>query len=126
MTRYHDKATGRVPFTPDEEAEADQRDAAHAATEGQRASDAARAAAKAARAVAVESIKVTISTGKTFDGNEESQSRMARALLIAQATGMKFTTWTLADNSVVTVTLPELTEALALAGQEQARLWPIG
>lgn len=80
---------------------------------------------KQERAAAVAAIKVTTSTGRTFDGDEDSQARMARAVLIAQATGLTETTWTLADNSIATVTLPELTEALALAGQQQAALWPI-
>lgn len=79
---------------------------------------------KADRAEAVASIIVAVGD-KTFDGDEDSQSRMARAILIAQATGLQQTSWTLADNRVVLVTLPELTQALALAGQRQAELWPI-
>lgn len=79
---------------------------------------------KSDRAAAVASIIVQVGD-KTFDGDEGSQSRMARAILIAQATGLQQTTWTLADNRIVQVTLPELTQALALAGQRQAELWPI-
>jgi hypothetical protein len=84
-----------------------------------------RANAKAARTTAVAAITVTTSTGKTFDGDEQSQERMARAILISQLTGLTSTTWTLADNAIVTVTLAELTEALILSGQQQAALWPI-
>lgn len=89
------------------------------------ASGPTRAQRKQARAEAVAAIKVTTTSGKTFDGDEDSQARMARAVLIAQATGLTETSWTLADNTIATVTLPELTEALALAGQQQAALWPI-
>lgn len=84
-----------------------------------------REQAKMARAVAVSKIRVTVTSGKVFDGDEESQGRMARVILIAQIAGLTSTTWTLADNSVVTVTLAELQEALVLAGLQQAALWPI-
>lgn len=80
---------------------------------------------KQTRADAVARIQVTTSTGKTFDGDEDSQTRMARAILIGQATGKTSALWTLADNSDQVVTLAEITEALALAGQRQAELWPL-
>lgn len=80
---------------------------------------------KAARQAAVDAIKVTVSTGKIFDGDEMSQTRMSRAIIGLQAAGVPTITWTLADNTSVDVTLAELTEALILAGQEQARLWVI-
>jgi len=80
---------------------------------------------KAAREKAVQEIKVTTSTGKTFDGDETSQTRMARAIVGLQAAGVSAINWTLADNTETNATLAELTEALILAGQEQARLWPI-
>jgi hypothetical protein len=79
---------------------------------------------KAIRAAAVAAIVVAVGD-KTFDGDEDSQTRMARAILIAQATGLATATWTLADNTVTEVTLAELTQALALAGQKQAELWPL-
>jgi hypothetical protein len=85
----------------------------------------ARNILKKERALAVADIKVTTSLGRTFDGDEDSQERMARAIMISQLTGITSTTWTLADNSVTTVTLAELSEALALAGQQQSVLWPI-
>lgn len=87
--------------------------------------EALRDQAKASRAAAVAAIDVTVSTGKVFDGDEDSQARMSRAIQIAQITGATSTNWTLADNTVATVTLDELREALALAGQQQAALWPI-
>ena len=68
-------------------------------------------------------IKVTISTGKVFDGNEPSQDRMVRAISIASISGKTGVQWKLADNTIVIVTLDELKEALTLAGQEMSRIW---
>lgn len=84
-----------------------------------------RAEAKASRAAAVAGIKVTTQAGNTFDGDEISQTRMARAILVLQATSTPSTIWVLADNTVITATAAELTEALALAGAAQAALWVI-
>ena len=89
------------------------------------AAQAAREQAKAQRQAAVDAIKVTTQAGNTFDGDETSQTRMTRAVLAMQATGALSVTWVLADNTVIQVTAQELTEALALAGAEQARLWVI-
>jgi len=92
-----------------------------------KAADAALAARqewKADRAEAVAAIKVTTQAGNTFDGDEISQARMARAILGLQEAGEGATvTWVLADNTPVAVTAAELYEALHLAGAEQARLW---
>lgn len=85
------------------------------------AEKAAREAFKAARAAAVKAIAVTTEAGNTFDGDEESQGRMARAILALPVDGT--VTWVLADNTTIQATAAELTEALALAGAEQARLW---
>lgn len=80
---------------------------------------------KAERTAAVENIKVTTSAGNTFDGDEISQGRMARAI-IGLSTGIApSVAWVLADNSVIQATAPELTEALVLAGQAQADIWVI-
>ena len=85
----------------------------------------AREIAKAAREAAVAAIKVTTTAGNTFDGDEISQGRMARAV-IALSTGLApSVTWVLADNSVIQATAAELTEALVLAGQAQAAIWVI-
>lgn len=89
------------------------------------AAQAAREQAKAQRQAAVDAIKVTTQAGNTFDGDEVSQTRMTRAVLAMQATGTPSVTWVLADNAVIQATTTELTEALALAGAEQARLWVI-
>lgn len=84
-----------------------------------------RAEAKAARTDAVAAITVTTSTGKTFDGDETSQTRMVRAIIGMQAASIGTISWTLANNQSVTVTVAELTEALILAGQQQSAVWSI-
>lgn len=88
------------------------------------ASKAAREAWKVRRAENVARITVTTTAGNTFDGDELSQGRMARAILGLQALGEGATIrWVLADNSEIQATASELTEALQLAGQAQAALW---
>ena len=82
-----------------------------------------REAAKAARTLAVENIKVTTAAGHTFDGDETSQARMSRAILVLSTGAAASVPWVLADNTVIQASAAELTEALALAGAEQARLW---
>jgi len=77
---------------------------------------------KQQRQAAVDSITVTVN-GKIFDGDEVSQTRMARAIIGIQAAQVESLVWTLADNTVTSVTVAELTEALILAGQAQAALW---
>ena len=84
-----------------------------------------RAQLKIKRAEAVANIKVTTAAGNTFDGDEESQGRMARAI-IALSTGLApSVNWVLADNSTIEATAAELTEALVLAGMAQAAIWVI-
>ena len=83
----------------------------------------AREAAKAARAINVANIKVTTAAGITFDGDEISQTRMSRAILVLSTGAEASVPWVLADNTVLQASAAELTEALALAGAEQARLW---
>jgi len=80
---------------------------------------------KQERDAAVAAIKVTTQAGNTFDGDETSQGRMARAI-IALSTGLApSVTWVLADNTVIEATSNELVEALALSGMAQAALWVI-
>lgn len=86
---------------------------------------AARETAKAQRQEAVGTIRVTTAAGNTFDGDETSQTRMARAIIALQTTGTPAVTWVLADNSVIQATAVELSEALALAGAKQAEIWVI-
>ncbi len=81
---------------------------------------------KLARQSAVDAIKVTTQAGNTFDGDETSQGRMARAIIGLNAAGPGATVnWVLADNSVIQASAAELTEALVLAGQAQASIWVI-
>lgn len=84
-----------------------------------------RAAWKGERANAVARIRVTTAAGNTFDGDEISQGRMARAILGLNSpeAPSRTITWVLADNTVIEATAEELQEALVLAGAEQARLW---
>ena len=89
------------------------------------AATAAREQAKAERQATVDAIKVTTAAGHTFDGDETSQTRMARAILALQATGTPSVSWVLADNTVIQATAAELIEALALAGAAQAAVWVI-
>lgn len=80
------------------------------------------AAAKKTRDAAVAKIKVTVN-GKTFDGDEVAQARMARAVVVAGITGIAECQWKLADNTTTTVTADELKQAVALALQAQGELW---
>lgn len=85
----------------------------------------ARETAKQARQAAVENITVTTAAGNTFDGDETSQTRMNRAILVLSSGAASTVPWVLADNTVIQATAAELTEALAKAGAAQAALWVI-
>lgn len=79
---------------------------------------------KADRAEEVARITVTTASGNTFDGDENSQGRMARAILGLQSQPEGSTVqWVLHDNTVVDVGIAELQEALTLAGLRQTELW---
>lgn len=80
--------------------------------------------AKRFRAAQVAAIQVTVD-GMVFDGDETAQSRMARALETAAITGMESTVWVLADNSVATVTVTQLQQALSKAMLQMSELWTI-
>lgn len=83
--------------------------------------EAALAKAKQVRKQEVDAIIVTTAAGRSFDGHEDAQNRMARAI-----TGMEDTDetlWVLADNTPVMVGKAELKEALRLSGQAQTELW---
>lgn len=79
-----------------------------------------RANWKADRQAAVDSITVDVDS-LIFDGDEISQARMARALLVLQ--DGETTLWVLADNSPAQVSRGQLKEALRLAGIRQTELW---
>ena len=59
---------------------------------------------KAARASSVEAIDVTTAAGNTFDGDEVSQGRMARAIIALGTTPEGTVNWVLADNTVIQAT----------------------
>ena len=83
----------------------------------------ALAAKKLLRQQLVDAITVTTSTGKVFDGNEDAQSRMSRAIQAAQIANIPSTTWVLANNVPTVVTLAELQEALVLSMQAMGAIW---
>jgi len=73
--------------------------------------------AKVAKQLALDSIAVTTTSGKVFDGRDIDQQRMMSAIMSADVVGITETYWKLTDNSVAMVTLVELKEALALSIQ---------
>lgn len=80
-----------------------------------------REALKQERSEIVSRIKVTTTAGNCFDGDEESQGRMARAI-VGMDDGDSIL-WVLADNSGIQASRDELREALRLAGAAQAAVW---
>lgn len=64
---------------------------------------------------------MTTSAGNVFDGHEEAQNRMGRAVTSMEDADQL--PWVLADNTVVLVSKAEIREALRLAGSEMARIW---
>lgn len=76
---------------------------------------------KTSRAEAVANIKVTTTAGNEFDGDETSQTRMARAISVMGDTDS--TIWVLANNIPTMVSKAELIEALKLSGEAQTALW---
>ena len=80
------------------------------------------AIAKRERAAKVAAITVEVD-GMVFDGDEQAQSRMARAIIAAETAGLESTVWVLADNTVATVTKVQLQQALAKAMIAMSELW---
>lgn len=84
--------------------------------------------AKYERAEAVKCITVEVD-GLIFDGDEDSQTRMARTITASQALGLpedSTISWAMADtnaNKVEQVTIAQLSKALYLAGCKQSELW---
>jgi predicted HAD superfamily phosphohydrolase YqeG len=86
----------------------------------QKAIDDARANFKQERAQAVAAIVVEVD-GLLFDGDETSQTRMARAAVAM--TDEETIQWVLADNTLTQCTKAKLIEALRLAGAAQTAVW---
>lgn len=86
------------------------------------------AQAKQERAEEVSKITVEVD-GLIFDGDEDSQTRMARTITASQALGIpedSTISWAMADtnaNKVEQVTIAQLSKALYLAGCKQSELW---
>lgn len=73
--------------------------------------------ARQAKQLALDSITVTTSTGKVFDGRDKDQARMLSAIQASTSLGATTTMWKLNDNTTVEITLDELKEAQALSIQ---------
>lgn len=78
--------------------------------------------AKSDRAEAVSKITVEVD-GMIFDGDEESQQRVARSI-IALENGETMP-WVLYDNTIAEVNKEQLKRVLRLAGQKQSELWVV-
>ena len=86
--------------------------------------DADYATWKQERAVLVAAIVVQVGD-HLYQGDELSQSRMAR-FVAASTSDSDEVEWTLADNTVATVTISNLRDALRLAGLRQTEIWNDG
>lgn len=75
---------------------------------------------KKLRAEKVANITVDVD-GMVFDGDETSQQRMARSILVMNDTEQ--ITWILSDNTPASVTKAQLELALRKAGEAQTQLW---
>ena len=78
-------------------------------------------AAKTLRQAEVNAIVITTASGKDFDGDEQSQDRMSRAINAMNT--LETTLWVLSDNTPTMVSREELQEALRLAGAAQTAIW---
>lgn len=94
----------------------------------------ARSEAKTQRATEVVEVERKNTDGVvekilTFDGDEESQTRIGRSVAAAIAKGedpdTTMRTWVMADNSIEEVSISELAEALEKAGAIQTDLWVV-
>lgn len=65
--------------------------------------------------IALDSISVTTSFGKVFDGNDAARESMLSAIQASSVLNLTEYNWKLADNTWTVVTLDELKEAHALA-----------
>ena len=83
-------------------------------------------ATKQAIAQQLATLTVTTYNGNVFDATLEARQNMADAIIASATLGSTTTTWRMADNSEVLITLDELKEAHALSIQEYARIKGIG
>lgn len=78
--------------------------------------------AKKDKLLLLNSISVTTSSGKVFDGNETARNNMMSAIMTAEYTGQTTAEWKLADNSKAIVSVDEVKEALALSIQRVGQI----
>lgn len=78
---------------------------------------------KRQRRIDVDAILVSTASGRIFNGDENSQNRMSRAINGMQVSGASEIKWVLANDVPTVVSLNELKEALSLAGAAQANIW---
>ncbi len=78
---------------------------------------------KAIKLEEIETSSVTVSTGKEFDADEDSQNRMLKAIHVLGYKNLTETQWKLFNNTIALVTVDELNEALAMAGELQTQIW---
>lgn len=102
------KETPLVPIRPDERTGADV------------LAPYARGIFKKDRTTQVANIKVEVD-GMIFDGDEDSQTRMARAVVTLD--DGESVLWVLANNEVANPTRDQLKQALRLSGEAQANIW---
>ena len=82
----------------------------------------AAAEAKKDKLVALNTITVTTSSGKVFDGNETARNNMMSAIISAEFVGQTSAEWKLADNTKAIVSVDEVKEALALSIQRVGQI----
>lgn len=79
------------------------------------------AIAKQQRVDDVKKLTVVTSDGYEFDGDEDSQNRMARTIVAMSDTDV--TPWVLANSTVIPATKAILKEALLLSGIAMTQIW---
>ena len=78
--------------------------------------------AKQAKLEALANLTVTTTNGNVFDANSDSITNMMAALQASTIVNKIETSWKLADNTIVTITIDELKEALALSIQAKGNI----
>lgn len=67
-------------------------------------------------------LSVTTEAGNTFDAYDEARANMNESIMAAGILGITENQWKLADNSIITVSVSELQEALALGIQAKGKI----
>lgn len=76
---------------------------------------------KSLRDSSVKAIRVTLANGITLDGDEKSQERLARAVMVMG--DEELAPWIDADNNLQSLSKSDVLEGLGLAGREMSRIW---